>query len=94
VRLRGTGIYLAGGRVSASGRFTDSWESTGIEYRVEIDSSASSADLDALLQRVDTLAEIPRAIRAIRAGVAVTRVTHPLDVPQRRSWSRQGRIER
>lgn len=91
MRLRGTGIYLAGGRVSASGRFTDSWESTGIEYRVEIDSSASSADLDALLQRVDTLAEIPRAIRA---GVAVTRVTYPLDVPQRRSWSRQGRIER
>ncbi|HEU4492366.1 MAG TPA: hypothetical protein VFR74_16010 [Jiangellales bacterium] len=58
--------------MSASGGFTDMWESTGIDYQVEVDSPASSADLDSLLQQVDALAEIPRAIRA---GVAVRRVT-------------------
>jgi OsmC-like protein len=68
----GVGFALDGVRVSASGGFTDRWESTGIDYQVEVDSPASSADLDSLLQRVDALAEIPRAIRA---GVAVRRVT-------------------
>ena len=68
----GGGIALDGVRVSASGGFTDMWESTGIDYQVEVDSPASSADLDSLLQQVDALAETPRAIRA---GVAVRRVT-------------------
>ena len=58
--------------MSASGGFTDMWESTGLDDQFEADSPASSADIDSLLQRVDALAEIPRAIRA---GVAVRRVT-------------------
>lgn len=59
------GIGLDGVRVSASGGFDpETWASTGITYRVELDSPASAAELDDLLDRVDTVAEIPRAIRA------------------------------
>lgn len=59
------GIDLAGVRVSAVGGFdTETWQSTGITYTVELDSAASLSELDRLLEVVDTVAEIPRALRA------------------------------
>lgn len=65
------GIDVRGVRVRAGGGFdTDSWSSTGIEYTVDVDTSAPAEDLDRLIARVDEVAEIPRAMRA---GAAVTR---------------------
>ena len=59
------GFDICGVTVSASGEYeTDSWRSTGIEYTVRVDTAASSAEVAALLQRVDAVAEIPKAIRA------------------------------
>ena len=67
------GIELSGVRVTAAGDFdTATWESTGITYRVDLDADATGADLAALLDRVDAVAEIPRAIRA---GATVRRST-------------------
>jgi hypothetical protein len=61
----GLGIRIDGVRVRASGGFdVESWASTGIVYGVEVDSPASSDELARLLDRVDDVAEIPRAIRA------------------------------
>ncbi|MFC7550021.1 OsmC family protein [Plantactinospora sp. GCM10030261] len=61
----GVGVQLDGVRVTASGAFdTTTWTSTGITYRVELDSTASTEDRARLLDRVDQVAEIPRAIRA------------------------------
>jgi uncharacterized OsmC-like protein len=68
---RTRGIELDGVRVTATGGFdTDTWTSTGISYRVELDSSAPEADLRELLDVVDRVAEIPRVIRA---GASVER---------------------
>jgi uncharacterized OsmC-like protein len=65
------GIELRGVRVTAGGGFdTDRWTSTGIEYVVEVDSSALPEEIDRLIAQVDEVAEIPRAIRA---GADVTR---------------------
>lgn len=59
------GIRMDGVRVAASGGFdTRTWASTGITYRVELRSTASAEELARLLDRVDDVAEIPRAIRA------------------------------
>ncbi|MGW4527631.1 OsmC family protein [Amycolatopsis sp. NPDC004378] len=59
------GIELAGARVRASGGFdTTTWTSTGITYAVELDSTAPAEDLARLLEVVDAVAEIPRALRA------------------------------
>lgn len=67
------GIHIDGVRVSAEGGFdTQTWTSTGITYQVELDSPASADDLALLLDRVDDVAEIPRAIRA---GTTVHRMT-------------------
>jgi OsmC-like protein len=58
-------VPLDGARVSAFGRFdTDTWTSTGIGYRVEVDSPATVQELAALVEQVDAVAEIPRAIRS------------------------------
>ncbi|WP_433306014.1 OsmC family protein [Actinoplanes sp. CA-030573] len=58
-------VPIDGVRVTAAGGFdTDSWASTGITYTVELDSPAPPPDREALLTRVDEVAEIPRAIRA------------------------------
>ncbi len=66
------GVELTGVRVTAGGGFdTETWASTGISYRVELDSPASAEDLDRLLAAVDAVAEIPRALRA---GATVRRV--------------------
>lgn len=56
----------------ASGGFdTDTWRSTGITDSVEIDSGASAEELDALVAAVDSVAEIPKSLRA---GTTVTRI--------------------
>jgi uncharacterized OsmC-like protein len=58
-------IEVRGVCVSASGDFdADSWRSTGIGYTVNIDTDALPSELAELLQRVDSVAEIPKAIRA------------------------------
>ncbi|MBK3647582.1 OsmC family protein [Streptomyces sp. MBT33] len=67
----GLGIALDGVRVTASGGFdSGNWTSTGVGYSVTLDSAAPAADLDRLLDVVDEVAEIPRALRA---GVPVRR---------------------
>jgi OsmC-like protein len=61
---RSVHLVIDGARVSASGDYdTDTWASTGIQYRVELDSAADTDDLAALLARVDEVAEIPRVLR-------------------------------
>lgn len=64
------GIEVLGVAVDADGGFDDEWRSTGIEYSVTLDSSASDDDLAHLQAVVDGVAEIPRVIRA---GTSVTR---------------------
>lgn len=67
------GIELKGARVTAAGGFdTTTWQSTGISYSVQVSSDAPTGELAHLLEAVDEVAEIPRAIRA---GAAVRRVT-------------------
>jgi hypothetical protein len=67
------GVELAGVRVTAAGGFdTETWQSTGIGYAVEVTCGAPAEDLARLLSVVDEVAEIPRAIRA---GATVRRVT-------------------
>lgn len=66
------GVELAGVRVVAVGGFDiPSWTSTGITYSVQLDSPASAEELARLLDLVDDVAEIPRAIRT---GAPVRRV--------------------
>lgn len=66
------GIDVKGVRVTAAGGFdTASWQSSGIGYSVEVSSDAPADKLAHLLEVVDEVAEIPRAIRA---GAIVRRV--------------------
>lgn len=66
------GLLIAGVRVTASGGIDPAGSrSSGIEYVVELDSPASAAELDALLDQVDAVAEIPKWIRA---GASVQRI--------------------
>jgi uncharacterized OsmC-like protein len=61
------GIDVKGVRVTAAGGFdTATWQSTGIGYSVEVSSDAPADELTHLLEVVDEVAEIPRAIRAGR----------------------------
>jgi len=60
-RLR---VAVDGVRVTAMGEFDTTWRSAGISYVVVLDSSASIVELDALLEVVDSVAEIPKSIRA------------------------------
>jgi uncharacterized OsmC-like protein len=65
------GVGVDGVRVTAEGGFDPAtWQSTGIDYSVEVSSDSSADQLAQLLERVDQVAEIPRAIRA---GAAVQR---------------------
>lgn len=58
-------VTVRGVRVTASGGFDlETWQSTGIEYTVEVDGPDSPDELRELLQAVDSVAEVPRAIRA------------------------------
>lgn len=62
---RALDVPVAGVLVTAHGGFdTDTWVSTGITYRVRVDSEATAADVERLLTRVDEVAEIPRTLRA------------------------------
>ena len=66
------GLVLLGARVSASGGFdSETWQSTGISYAVEVDTAAAPAEVDEFLRAVDAVAEIPKSIRA---GATVERV--------------------
>lgn len=66
------GVPLLGVRVGADGSFDEeSWRSDGIRYWVEVDAQAEGAAVEALLRRVDEVAEIPKSVRA---GAAVERV--------------------
>lgn len=59
------GIPVDGVKVVANGDFNrETWESTGIEYAVEVSTSASEDELSELLDVVDRVAEIPKAMRA------------------------------
>ena len=69
---RTLGIALDGARVAATGDFDDEWSSTGIRYSIEVDSAAEVEELTLLVETVDRLAEIPRALRAgttVRRGL-------------------------
>lgn len=66
------GVGVTGVRVVAAGGFDDGWTSTGVTYSVEVDSVASAEALAGVLDVVDNIAEIPRAIRA---GAPVRRVS-------------------
>jgi hypothetical protein len=59
------GVAIAGVRVRARGGFDGgTWTSTGIAYDVEVDApDATAADIQQLLDVVDAVAEIPRAVR-------------------------------
>ena len=60
-----SGVALHGVRVSAAGGFdTANWISTGITYSIEISSNAPAHELTRLVDTVDEVAEIPRAVRA------------------------------
>ena len=66
------GTTIRGVRVTASGGFdTETWRSTGIRYVVDRESAAAGDEQTALLDAVDSVAEIPRSIRA---GATVERV--------------------
>lgn len=58
------GIRLDGIAVEADGGFDEEWRSTGIHYSVILDSPATAEELAGLIAVVDTIAEIPRALRA------------------------------
>ncbi len=58
------GIVLNGVAVVAEGGFDDQWRSTGIEYAVIFDSAAAPEDLRHLVEVVDGVAEVPKALRA------------------------------
>jgi OsmC-like protein len=65
------GLHIEGVRVSARGEFDpETWQSTGVSYAVELDSAEAHAALADLVAHVDTIAEIPRALRA---GMTVER---------------------
>ena len=67
------GIGLHGVRVTATGGFDPAtWQSAGIDYAVEVSSDAPAGQLAQLLEVVDQVAEIPRAIRA---GTTVRRIS-------------------
>ncbi len=69
---RGLGIELDGVRVAAHGGFNDdTWESIGISYSVDVRSPASAEAVGHLLDVVNAVAEIPRAIRR---GASVRRI--------------------
>lgn len=58
------GIGVDGVRVVAWGDFdTETWRTTGIDYTVDVSSTASRGDVDELLRVVDEVAEIPKTLQ-------------------------------
>ncbi|GIG36197.1 OsmC family protein [Cellulomonas pakistanensis] len=65
------GLELDGVAVTARGGFAPgTWASTGVVYEVRVDTRAPDGDVALLLEVVDEVAEIPRALRQ---GAPVTR---------------------
>ena len=65
------GVAVDGVLVTVDGDFDrQAWTSNGVTYTVELDSPSPTEDVQRLLRAVDTVAEIPRALRA---GVPVER---------------------
>ena len=61
----GMDVDIDGVRVRCWGSLdTDTWQSTGVTYEVEIDSTATAAQVEAVLARVDSVAEIPKTMRS------------------------------
>lgn len=61
----GLGISIEGVRVTAWGDFNrQTWQSTGVGYTVEVNAAASPDRIAELLDVVDRVAEIPKALRA------------------------------
>lgn len=59
------GIVVDGVRVTARGDFDrETFQSTGVEYEVEVNSEAAGPDIEQLIQVVDEVAEMPKALRA------------------------------
>jgi uncharacterized OsmC-like protein len=59
------GVPVDGVKVAAWGDINrDTWQSTGVNYSVEVSSPASPAEIDELLRIVDDVAEIPKALRS------------------------------
>ena len=59
------GIVVDGVRVAAWGDFDrQTWQSTGVGYTVEVSSAAAPEQVAELLDVVDQVAEIPKALRA------------------------------
>ena len=59
------GIAVDGVRVAARGDFDrETFQSTGVEYEVEVSSDAAGPDIDQLVRVVDDVAEMPKAFRA------------------------------
>lgn len=75
------GISLEEVRVTARSTFAgDPAVSTGIRYEVEVKGGASEAELEALVARVDEIAEIPCTLRrgaAVQLGRASVRRSAP-----------------
>ncbi|KUG51933.1 osmotically inducible protein OsmC [Serinicoccus chungangensis] len=71
------GIEVDGVAVTADGGFDDDWRSTGVRHAVHLDVRASAADRTRLVERVDAVAETPRALRQ-GAPVLRTSVGGPL----------------
>ena len=66
------GVPVDGVRVSAWGDFNrETWQSTGINYTIEIVSTASPEEVEHLVNVVDEVAEIPKPIRM---GASVSRI--------------------
>lgn len=57
-------VPVHGVAVTADGGFDDVWSSTGISYDISLDTSAPAETVQLLLEVVEEVAEIPRAIRA------------------------------
>lgn len=58
------GVAIDGVRVTADGGFDPEWRSTGVTYELTVDSTASPEDVSRLVEAVDDVAEIPKALRA------------------------------
>ncbi|WP_110182089.1 OsmC family protein [Nocardioides solisilvae] len=67
------GVALDGVLVTVEGGFDEEWRPTGLRYAVEVE-GPDPALVEALIEAVDEVAEIPRALRA---GGTVRRVAAP-----------------
>jgi uncharacterized OsmC-like protein len=65
------GLGIDGARVRATGGFDPAtWASTGIDYEVDVAADTSDEEIERLVNVVDEVAEIPKALRR---GTTVTR---------------------